>query len=151
MLLAFTSPEEAGPRLSRWFFCVALSALFVLGSAFPQFQALLPRDPARYAAVPGRVHAQPVIWFPLAYTLSGLPETGWTPGQGPQLHERAPAGEHAYVVPLLKNEPALPATAALCLASAMPAIWLRRLRGRRPRVPDLSALDPPPRLQLAFS
>lgn len=143
--------KKARPRLGRCTASVLLSALFILGSTFPRFQALLPGDPARYVPVPGRVHTQPVIWFPLAYTLSGLPETGWTPGHGPQLHEPAPAGEHAYVVPLLRNEPALPAAAAPWLAFALPAIWLRLLRARRPRAPDLSTPDPPPRLRLAFS
>jgi hypothetical protein len=118
----------------------------MLGSAFPQFQALLPRDPVAYAAMPGRAHPQPVMWFPLAYTLSGLPETGWTPGHGPQVQGQAPDGEDAYVAPMRWTDPALPGTVLVWWALLALLTWLRMFHGRRPHAPDLSALDPPPRL-----
>ena len=138
--------KKAGPRLGRHSACALLSMLFVLGSASPQFQALLPREPAAYAATPARAHPQPVMWFPLAYALSGLPETGWTPGQGPQVQGQAPAGEDAYVAPLRWTDPALPVASFVWWALLALLTWIRRYRGWRPRAPDLPALDPPPRL-----
>lgn len=150
MLPAFTSFRTARRSPGRFSVGVTLCALFVLGSAFPQFQSLLPRDPVAYAAVPSRAHSQPVMWFPLAYTLSGLPETGWTPGLGPHLQDEVPAGEDASVAPMRWTDPALPVAVLLWWALFAPPTWLRALRGRRPRAPDLSALDPPPRLRPAW-